>query len=794
MANIPLRADIDNRSFESVKKYLDEIARKAGMSEKEIDDMNKSIENSGKKSNEASKKAKGGLDDLNKTAKSVGAAMLAAFSVQAVIALGNQVVNVTAKFQKMEAMLRVALGSQSDATRAMEMISDFAGKTPFQVEELTQSFVKLTNQGFKPTRDQLRQMGDLAASMGKDFDQLTEAILDAQTGEFERLKEFGIRASSEGDRVRFTFKGVTTEVQKTDEAMRGYILSLGDAAGISGAMAEVSATVGGQLSNLSDNWTMLMKEIGDGTGGVISYAIGELNTLVTTLRNFGAFAEGLNPFKSVQDWSFETKKALLDLGMTNSGKLISDLLEPIDKIDFTKLEEGSTAYMEFLRIFEQEGEDIKEVQGLWETYVEVRKNDYYSTLADAGRAYFEAEGKARRAQVEADEEARKQAEEALAVQRAKVQAEQDRINGLGLIAKLEHDITEAQKERSQAGSVAEVSRIDARIEKLQKELALVNMLANGIDTGNRDPFEGLEESTTATFEKVNEAAKNGLDKFVDQYKEANEKAKKSDEDLARHKEEVMKGGISTALTVASGIADINYFASQERIAQLEAEKEASLALAGDDVQQREVLEKQYNEKIRAEKVKQAKFDKAASLFEIGLNAAIGISKAIAASPVTFGLPFSAFVAAQAAVQAAVVLAKPLPKYKDGVFDLDGPGTSTSDSITARLSKGESVVHAKGTEKFKDILKPIIEDKNFTYEKLLGIALDKVPLKLRGDVMNPPIKDKSGTDTALLKGLYRLEKAYKNKKETVITIDRNGVSQRERSRSRVIKQQREWLYD
>ena len=152
------------------------------------------------------------------------------------------------------------------------------------------------------------------------------------------------------------------------------------------------------------------------------------------------------------------------------------------------------------------------------------------------------------------------------------------------------------------------------------------------------------------------------------------------------------------------------------------------------------------------------------------------------------------MAAQAAVQAAVVLAKPLPKYKDGVFDLDGPGTSTSDSITARLSKGESVVHAKGTNKFRDILKPIIEDKNFTYEKLLGIALDKVPLRLRGDVMNPPSKDKSGTDTALLKGLYRLEKAYKNKKETVITIDRNGVSQRERSRSRVIKQQREWLYD
>jgi hypothetical protein len=32
--------------------------------------------------------------------------------------------------------------------------------------------------------EQMRQMGDLASSVGKSFDQLTEAILDAQTGEF----------------------------------------------------------------------------------------------------------------------------------------------------------------------------------------------------------------------------------------------------------------------------------------------------------------------------------------------------------------------------------------------------------------------------------------------------------------------------------------------------------------------------------------------------------------------------------------------------------------------------------
>lgn len=54
----------------------------------------------------------------------------------------------------------------------------------------------------------------------------TEALLDAQTGEMERLKEFGITAQQNGNKVAFTFKGVTTTVDKTDKAIQGYLLSL----------------------------------------------------------------------------------------------------------------------------------------------------------------------------------------------------------------------------------------------------------------------------------------------------------------------------------------------------------------------------------------------------------------------------------------------------------------------------------------------------------------------------------------------------------------------------------------
>jgi hypothetical protein len=209
--------------------------------------------------NKANKK----LDKFDKGLGRMKNTLMGAFAADKVIELGKHFINTSAKFQKMEAVLTNTLGSNSKAQQAMDMISDFASKTPFQVSGLTDSFVKLANQGFTPTRNEMRKMGDLAASTGKEFDQLAEAVIDAQTGEFERLKEFGIRASKSGDQVSFTFKGVEKQVKFTDDAIRDYILSLGDAEGVSGAMAAISETTGGKLSNLEDSFENLSRVIGD---------------------------------------------------------------------------------------------------------------------------------------------------------------------------------------------------------------------------------------------------------------------------------------------------------------------------------------------------------------------------------------------------------------------------------------------------------------------------------------------------------------------------------------------------
>ena len=237
------------------------------------------------------------VDKFGSNLKKIGGLLAGALAIDQITSFGRAVFDTTAEFQKFSAVLTNTLGSGSAARLALNDIEEFASKTPFSVAQLTDSFVKLANQGFKPTINEMRKLGDLASSTGKDFDQLAEAIIDAQTGEFERLKEFGIRASKQGDEVKFTFKEVETQVDFTADSIRDYVLSLGDIEGVSGAMNAISETLGGQLSNLGDSFDKLKRALGSEFQGVMSATLSSL-TSITSLSAFSvsSFSISLSTF------------------------------------------------------------------------------------------------------------------------------------------------------------------------------------------------------------------------------------------------------------------------------------------------------------------------------------------------------------------------------------------------------------------------------------------------------------------------------------------------------------------
>ena len=370
----------------------------------EVDGISKSVTKSNDESIASTKKMSGAFSDVGKTLASV-------FAVDQLISFGKAILDTTVQFQKMEAVLTTALGSNSAAQAAMDQIVDFASTTPFQVDELTDSFVKLANRGFVPTMEQMRQMGDLASSVGKSFDQLTEAILDAQTGEFERLKEFGVKASAQGDVVQFTFKGITTEVAKSDKAIQEYILSLGELEGVSGSMEAIAATTGGAISNLEDNITQLFKNIGDSSSGFINWFVKDLNNVISSLRNMGEIIELMNPFKTIAESSDDAREYILRVNDSTNDltRTVKDVATEFDSLSLSTLEAG-TSQTKFLNEMIRLGHSVEDSKALFQTYVKLRKEQASSEqLLASATATTTQQTKINTAEVEKQAKARQKA-------------------------------------------------------------------------------------------------------------------------------------------------------------------------------------------------------------------------------------------------------------------------------------------------------------------------------------------------------------------------------------------------
>lgn len=215
-----------------------------------VDSSVKKLDSIQKKADNFSKSA----FDFGRSAGAIGLAMAAPLGLA---------VEAAAEFETMNVALKTAFqGNEEAASAAFKQISEFAGKTPYEMGEVMRGFIKLKNMGLDPSIEALTAYGNTASSMGKSLNDMVEAVADAATGEFERLKEFGIKAKSEGDNVTFTFQGVATTVGKNAAEIEAYLKKVG-LTKFAGGIEAQSKTFKGQLSTLKDNVRMFSASIGN---------------------------------------------------------------------------------------------------------------------------------------------------------------------------------------------------------------------------------------------------------------------------------------------------------------------------------------------------------------------------------------------------------------------------------------------------------------------------------------------------------------------------------------------------
>lgn len=293
--------DLNNASYNELlglKKSLNQELKKTKIGSDEWVAALKKIEPVNEKLKEAGDAMRSAGNEA-KSQKSLWANfkewVTAAFAVAAIVAFGRKVIDfgrqvfdLTAKFERYDTILKNALGSQGEAASAMQMIKDVAATTPISVDEMTDSYIKFINRGIKPTQEEVKNLADIAASQGKSFDQLTEAVLDAQMAEGERLKEFGIKMRKSGDDIALAFKGQTVTVKNNEKAIYDAIVAMGDYNGVAGMTSEISKTLEGRVSNLGDRWDFFRVSLGERLKPVFYAVIDLFNSGIDTLEVMSA--------------------------------------------------------------------------------------------------------------------------------------------------------------------------------------------------------------------------------------------------------------------------------------------------------------------------------------------------------------------------------------------------------------------------------------------------------------------------------------------------------------------------
>ena len=178
-------------------------------------------------------------------------------------------------------------------------------------------------------------------------------------------------------------------------------------------------------------------------------------------------------------------------------------------------------------------------------------------------------------------------------------------------------------------------------------------------------------------------------------------------------------------------------ASDQRISEIEAEKEAQLAsidaqleankeflderkisdeefAANEKALQEEKLriEKETQKKIREEKRKQAILDKANALFEIGLSTAVAIVNA-QKNPPPLSTILTAIIAATSALQAAAVIAQPIP-YRKGSKNTGPTGhlarVGEEGEEFVFMPSGSKVLPARQTKRYGEVIDAMFDNR------------------------------------------------------------------------------------
>lgn len=330
----------------------------------------------------------------------------------------------------------------------------------------------------------------------------------------------------------------------------------------------------------------------------------------------------------------------------------------------------------------------------------------------------------------------------------------------GLIEKLNDEIENLNDAITKATTEDQIGKYNDQLATLKARLdALKNRTAE-----DSDPFVKIGEDSVSGWEKLlgpeedlkelldsaqkalEESAERSMEivetKYDQEQREATEHAeimvgiendaaeqrKRIAKQEADYKRQLQQAALDMGLSSLNRILTATLINRDNDLSDLDAYYDEQIAKVGNNERARKAIEKKRDAEMEQARIRQASRDRDDALVKIAIDTAIGVTRALATPPVP-NFPLAAIMAGAGLIEAATVKSVSNRTLKSRAFakgevDIDGPGTATSDSIPAWISKHESVITAEATMASKNLLQAINERK--IDDRIMGLLTSGKP--------------------------------------------------------------------
>jgi len=257
----------------ATKNVLFRIQADTAQLRRELDSVQKELQ----QVNTSAKQAESSITKFGQVLKGALSAFVGIEIGQVFLNFAQSTFTATAELEALEISFTTFLGSSEKAKKVLKDLEDFSISTPFESKQVQSAGRALLAFGIpaKDLQDTLRRLGDISAGTGKDFNELATIFGKAKTQgvvqgeELNQLAEAGVPIYS---KLAEVLNIAETDVRKFGEQGKISFLDLqealklltteGEKGSFFGLTEELSKSLTGRASTLSDEFNKLARDIG----------------------------------------------------------------------------------------------------------------------------------------------------------------------------------------------------------------------------------------------------------------------------------------------------------------------------------------------------------------------------------------------------------------------------------------------------------------------------------------------------------------------------------------------------